>query len=238
MEHIRILPLNLQFFADGGEDTEPTVQPEREPDNELSPQAGRKPEKPEAGKPMNMDDFASKFLHAVESRTQRAERATVRSIAEQYGMKEDELSAILEKAKAEKAAQLPPEVQRQIDEAAEAVNSKLIAAEVKTLGADMGLLDADAALTLMDKSGVKVDPNSVVSGVKESLEALQAIKPYLFASAAPNPTGERRDVGGRVVDSGTPEITREQFDKMSYAARVALKNRDPQLYEKLAKRKE
>ena len=102
----------------------------------------------------------------------------------------------------------------------------------------MGLLDADAALALMDKSSVKVDQNGVVSGAKEALEALKTAKPYLFKADEAKPTGEKKDVGGKVGEGGAPEVTQEQFDKMSYTARVALKNKNPQLYEKLAKRKE
>ncbi len=184
------------------------------------------------------EDFAAALLAAVEAATAKKERTIVRSMAEQYGLTDEEAQTALTAAKAEKAKQLPPEVQQRLEQITRAADNKLIAAEVRIQGAAMGLLDADAALALMDKSGVKVDQSGAVSGAKETLEALKTAKPYLFRTDVPKPTGEKKDIGGKVVESGAPAVTREQFDKMGYAARLALKQKNPALYEKLSKRKE
>ena len=151
------------------------------------------------------EEIAAALLNAVDSRTQRAERSVMKSFAEQYGMSEQEASAILEKAKAEKAAQLPEAAQARINEEKAKVEKLLIAAEVKAKGAALGLVDADTALLLLDRSGVKVDEAGTVTGVDEALKHLQEAKPFLFA---PQPTGQTANVGGKVKstppgDAGT-----------------------------------
>lgn len=176
MEH-RYIPLSLQFFADGGEGAGADQQPDTKP-------AGPENQPGKGGGQPSMDELAATLIKAVETRVGRAERSTVRSIAEQYGMKEDELSAILSKARAEKARELPEDAKKQISAAMETANNRLIAAEVKSEGSTMGLIDAEAALAFLDREKVKVDDKGTVTGVKEALEALKEAKGYLFG-----PTG-------------------------------------------------
>ena len=56
-----------------------------------------------------------------------------------------------------KAAQLPPEKQEEINKMLQMANDRLIAAEVKTVATELKIVDADAALALMDKSKIKVN---------------------------------------------------------------------------------
>lgn len=173
MTYYRI-PLNLQFFADGGEDVgagaaEAAATPANLPANTPAQPA------PSTGAGLDVDAL----LRAVEARTQRAEKSVLKSLADQYGLTEAETTAILNKAKADKAKELPAEARRQIEEAQEQAKSVLIAADVRSVGADMGLLDVDTALVLMDRSKLTVD-GTKVAGVKEALEALKAAKPFLF----------------------------------------------------------
>lgn len=85
---------------------------------------------------------------------------------------------------------------------------RLIAAEVREYGARVGLVDAEAALALMDRSGIAVDGDGTVSGVKEALDALLAAKPYLAA-------------GHRVGTGGRGNFPRTDGDAAGYAARLA-----------------
>ena len=173
------IPLNLQFFADGGEGA--GADPAQGAGKPVNPPASTtQPTAPSPAPTLNAEDF----LKALESRTQRAEKSVVRSFAEQYGMTEDELTSILDQAKAEKAKKLPDDVQRQIDEAQQKANEVLIAADVRSIGSEMGLLDVDTALLLMDKSRIKVE-DTKVSGVKEALEALKTSKAFLFGQTQP-----------------------------------------------------
>lgn len=127
--------------------------------------------------------IAQAVLQAIEARNQRTERSIVKSMAEQHGLTEDELTAILGKAREDKAKQIAPEAQKQIDEANRRVEGILLAAEVRSLGAAMGLVDADAALTLMDRAGVKIEGDNV-TGVQAALDKLREGKPWLFGGAA------------------------------------------------------
>lgn len=173
----RLIPLNLQFFADGGEDEGAAKQEAAEKPDNKEP-SGTNPS------PMTPEALAKAFTDALSVRQTRAERSVAKSFAEQYGLSESEVTGLLEKAQAEKARQLPPEVQKQIDDANRKAQGLLIAAEVKSAGAEMGLIDPDAALMMIDRTRVKVDADGKVTGVKEALEALKGSKGYLFGQQA------------------------------------------------------
>ena len=139
------------------------------------------------------DQIVASLLSAIESRTQRAENGIIRSFQEQYGMSEAELKELVQKHKAEVSSKPTEAQQKAMDEAMSRANARLIASEVKVIGKDMGLVDGDVALSLMDKSKVKVNDDGSVEGVKEALEALQKTKGYLFAEKqTPKRTGMRQ----------------------------------------------
>lgn len=141
---------------------------------------------------MTPEALAEAFAKALNTRTDRAERSVARSFAEQYGMQESEVTALLEKAKAEKAKAIPPDVQKQIDAANKRANDILIAAEAKALSKEMGFIDADVAFQLMDKTNVKVDEAGNATGIKESLEALKTAKPFLASQQPGGAWGQKQ----------------------------------------------
>lgn len=128
----------------------------------------------------NMDTLAQTLIDAVQKRTARAEKSVVQSIADQYGMNETEVAAILSKARDEKAKALPDDVQKRIDEANERGKKRLIRSEVKALGNAMGLADVEAAMMMMDMSKITVADDDEVQGVQEQLDALKTAKAWLF----------------------------------------------------------
>lgn len=71
------------------------------------------------------------------------------------------------------------EAQQKAQEAEERANERLLRAEVKNVASDMGLVDADAALVLMDKTNITITDSGMVEGVKEALESLVEVKPWL-----------------------------------------------------------
>lgn len=162
---------------------------------------------------MTPEAIAEAFAKALTARTDRAERSVARSFAEQYGMTETEVTALLEKAKADKASAIPPEVQKQIDDARKSANELLIAAEVKSIGAEMGLLDAETAMMIMDRANVTVAENGAVTGVKESLEALKTSKGFLFGQHTAGAWGQKQ--------SGTAaRMTKEEIAKITDPAKL------------------
>lgn len=140
-------------------------------------------------KSINIDELAN----AVSARIQRAENSVVRSYSEQYGMAESEIRAILDKAKAEKESKPTAAQQAIMDKAIENANARLIAADVKAQGSALGIVDAEVALSLIDKTKIRVKDDGTVEGVKEALETLKSAKPYLFnVQSEPKKTGMRQ----------------------------------------------
>ena len=79
------------------------------------------------------------------------------------------------------------------------LKAKLIEAEIARLGAEMKLIDPEAAWRLMDATAVTVTDDGAVIGLREALETLRQSKSYLFAQ------------GGawaqRVGNGGLPRLT-------------------------------
>lgn len=70
-----------------------------------------------------------------------------------------------------------------MSDALERANQIAVRTEFLIASQDAGVLDSalDDAFTLADLSGVTIDEEGNVSGVKEVVDALFASKPYLFA---------------------------------------------------------
>lgn len=161
---------------------------------EDNPQGGA----PAAQQNPNSEQIANSILDALDKRNRSVEGGVVRSYAQQYGMTEAEISQILTNARNERDSKPTAAQQKAMDEALEKANSRLVAAEVKAIGASLGLVDADVALALLDKTKVKVKDDGTVEGVKEALEALKTSKAYLFAAKTEpaKKTGMRQTQGG------------------------------------------
>lgn len=84
-----------------------------------------------------------------------------------------------EKSELDKAREAATKAEAEKQAALERANDRLIRAEVKSVAADLSIVDGEAAYALMDRSGVAVDDQGNVTGVKEALEALLESKPYL-----------------------------------------------------------
>jgi len=84
MKHTGFLPLDLQFFADGGEGAGAANEPANQP--ATPPAAGADPAAPSpANAPaMTPEAMAEAFANALTTRTSRAERSVAKSFAEQY----------------------------------------------------------------------------------------------------------------------------------------------------------
>lgn len=146
---------------------------------------------------INPQQLADALLSAVEARQSRAANTVAKSFAQQYGMSEAEVNAILTTAQEAKAAQLTPEAQAQVDRA----NNALKLADVKVIGAEMGLQDPDTALLLMPQDAITIDDKGAVQGTKKALEALQKEKPFIFKTPALRATGMSHTGGNEVKDS-------------------------------------
>ena len=161
---------------------------------------------------LDYDQLAKTILGAAESRADRASKQVIKSMAEQYNLTEDEATTLFEKARDAKKAQLPPEKQDELDKALQRANDRLIAAEVKTVAIDLKIVDAEAALALMDKSQIKVNDKGDVTGVKEALEALAKAKPYLVGKTqAGGAWGDKQGGGTGDQLTARDELKKQMF---------------------------
>ena len=111
--------------------------------------------------------------------------------------------------------------QKQMEDALSAANQRLIRAELRALeGYDHKLLSK-----VIDLSGVKVDDAGTVAGIQEAAEAaakeFPAVKKGCERYAPQNPPPGQ-----------APEISKEQFESMTYAEKLALKQKQPETYKK------
>jgi hypothetical protein len=109
-------------------------------------------------------------LRDMETKSQEERQNLIKQLFETLGIEADpnkEFEKQLQEARAK------------AQEAEQRANERLIRAEVKAVATELGLVDADAALALMDRSGVKIADDGSVEGVKEALEALVTVKPWL-----------------------------------------------------------
>ena len=71
------------------------------------------------------------------------------------------------------------EAERKVADAQQQIASAMIASEVKVRASAMGIVDPDAAFVLLDRTNVRYDADSGVSGVDDALTNLIEAKPYL-----------------------------------------------------------
>lgn len=141
------------------------------------------------------DDLKSQLqaLAAADEERKRAEMSEKERL-------EADMSAALKKAE---------EAEQARSKALETANQRLINAEFKVVAKEAGIEYVDDALRLADLSGVSVDEEGNVTGVKEVIEALVESKPYLVAQKeAPKP----RPIGGaNNPPRGNEQKTKEQL---------------------------
>ena len=206
--------------GDGGGqvETKPETTPETKPQAAIQQPTAKQPEtvtepkaQTETRQQPDAGEFADALMKALEDRTSRAEKGVLKSMAEQYGFTEDEAKTIMEKAKAEKAAQLPENVQKLLDDANAKVRRMQISAEVAKVGTELGLLDSDVALQLLPAAAIKINTKGEVTGVRDALETLKKEKPYLFGGKAAG--GMKQGAGAPPEKDAKSEIMETMYHK-------------------------
>lgn len=80
----------------------------------------------------------------------------------------------------------------------------LLRAEVRALGAELGVVDADVVWQLVDLSKAQIADDGKITGVKEAIEALLKDKPFLKGSAGAKPGVGAP--GGNPGPTGAPDL--------------------------------
>lgn len=165
------LPLNLQFFA---EDPAPENNPAPAP---AAP---------------DVEQIVNAALTAMEARQQRAGNSVIQSMAQQHGMSAEELTAAIDRAKAEKARQLPPDVQKQLDDA----NAQIAAFQNKEAAIAAGVNTAYLDFVIFEaQKGVK-DGTDFAASLNAYLEK----NPHFKATPAPQAWGMQHGGGAPQMD--------------------------------------
>ena len=184
-------PDNTSDAANAAPPEQPGDAPEQAETGAANPPAGEAPAPPSAP-PENLGEALRK---AVAERTARAEKGVLRSMAAQYGMEEAALAAALQAAR-DAQTELPPDAQARIHAMQARFGERLRLMDVKAVGAELGLIDPDAAIRLMDADSIAVAEDGSVQGTREALDALRRAKPYLFRQAGAGAWAQRLDGGG------------------------------------------
>ena len=133
--------------------------------------------------------FSQEEMNRIQAQT----RKEVRNQFSDYGQlkeraaKADELEQA-QLSEAEKLEARALEAERKAASAAEQVSTAMIASDVKVRASQLGIIDPDAALLLVDRTNVKYSEDSGVTGVEDALTQLLTDKPYLKGTPnrAPN----------------------------------------------------
>ena len=94
--------------------------------------------------------------------------------------------------------------------------------------------NAKAIKALLNLENAELGEDGTIKGLTEQMEALQKSDTYLFDNA----TTKTQVKGAKVGEGADPnyqELTKEQFNKMSYKEKVNLFNENRELYDSLSK---
>jgi hypothetical protein len=105
------------------------------------------------------------------------------------------------------------------------------AAKIELLNAKV--TDVDYMMfRLKEKGDLELDDQGRIKGIDDRLAGLKTQFPNFFESAAEQRELQPQRLPDRNKDNGTI-VTKEEFNKMGYNARVELKKSNPELYEQL-----
>jgi hypothetical protein len=196
-----LYPMNLQFFAEGGEGDDSGDGGE----NGEGGDSGDGEQKFDKAYVEKIRKEAANYrtkAKELEGQLGEVSQNTMKKVLEALGINPDPNKAFEEQLQ---------QAQLKAQEAETKANDRLIRAEIKLQATALGIVDEEAAYTLMAKEGVKVNDNGSVEGVKESLESLLTAKPYLKA--------QQNNRGGGEFNSGNNEGVKPKDLKEALALR-------------------
>ena len=133
--------------------------------------------------------FSQEEMNRIQAQT----RKEVRNQFADYGQLKDRAARAdeLEQAQLteqEKLEARAAEAERKAASAEDQISAAMIASEVKVRAAQLGIIDPDAALLLVDRANVRYSEGDGVTGVDAALTQLMEDKPYLKGQSnrAPN----------------------------------------------------
>ena len=127
-------------------------------------------------------------------------------------MEEEKKKATMTEAERYKSEK--EQVEKKLKDVMQSANEKLLKAEVKSACIDLGIVDAEAAFLLMDKTDLISDDGSMAD-VRKPLEALLATKPYLKAQQQTQVNVPNLPGNNSITPANNNSLTLDQLEKMS-----------------------
>ena len=196
--------IDLQFFADDGEDDPNAGGKGGEDSKNVDEKGTGKDEEKEKAPPEERRFTQADMDSIVQKRLARERKQWEEQIEEE---KKKAAMTEAERLKAEKE-----EAEKEAQDAMRKANERLMRAEVKQLCVDLNIVDSDAAYALMDRENVEVKEDGSIAGVKEALEKLVDAKPWMKGTQKKPGVGGDSNPGD---DKATTVYTREKLAKMS-----------------------
>ena len=155
--------------------------------------------------------FTQEEVNAMMGRVRAEERGKFPDYArlkERAGVADTlEKSNLTEKEKSDRAA---AEWQRKAVDAEARVADTAIRADIRVQAVQLGIVDPDAAVALIDRSGIGYSDEEGVRGVADALTALVAAKPYLKGAAPAKPVAPNLNGKDGKAPGAAPQLTPEQ----------------------------
>jgi hypothetical protein len=198
---LSLYPLNLQFFADGGDGGGDGGDGGSGGDSG----AGSGTEKTFTQEDVNK---------MIKDRLPRAEKKAQEALAKSLGFESVEamqaaINPNKDKDKDKDTVDVDKVVEAKLKEERDKTFKRLVNSEVKLVANELGFADWEDALALADLSDVKEDEKGNIVGVKEALEALKTKKPHLLKAT-------NRNFGVDV--NNTQQRTKESLDNIKKLA--------------------
>ena len=151
--------------------------------------------------------FTQDDMNRIQAQTRREVRNQFADYSQlkDRAAKADELEQA-QLSEQEKLETRAAEAERKAASAADQISAAMIASEVKVRAAQLGIIDPDAVLLLVDRANVRYSEEDGVTGVDAALTQLMEDKPYL--KSGPNRAPNLNPQSGEVAP--TMRLSEEQ----------------------------
>lgn len=240
-----LLPLNLQYFAEGDADAPPIdgaqTIPDAQPPADTQVDSSDTPVEPaKTFTQSELDEILAKRIER--ERKKFADYDEIKTKASEYEAKleEQRLAELSEVERAQEVAkqyesQLA-ELQSQVAAKEKAIREQAIKNEFIKVATSANIIDIDAAIALSDLSAVSIDESGAVVGVDNVITTLVEHKPYLVAKKQAQPIGQATNAGtSQYVDKSADQLLAEAAEKARQSGTLADKVAYAQLKKQLGK---
>jgi len=215
-----LLTLNLQYFAEGGEQESSETNPDGQPSAETQVESSESAEK--TFTQAELDEIIAKRIARVEKKYEGFDDLKTKLSEYESQAEEKRQSELTDLQKAQEQAQQfeaqLAELKSQVEAKDKAIRDQAIRNEFIKVASSANIIDVDAAMALSDLSAVELGEDGKVNGVDDVIKTLVEHKPYLVAKKQMQPIGTATNGGS----SGQSEKTAEQL--LAEAAEKARKS--------------